>query len=68
MKKMLLITVVLIIIPFFVVKISNKDLKKYTESEIKLDFVSNRIVRVKRVNKNRIDNVRLEEYVVGAVG
>lgn len=54
MKKMLLITVVLIIIPFFVVKISNKDLKKYTESEIKLDFVSNRIVRVKRVNKNRI--------------
>ena len=68
MKKMLLITVVLIISPFFVVKISNKDLKKYTESEIKLDFVSNRIVRVKRVNKNRIDNVRLEEYVVGAVG
>ena len=68
MKKMLLITVVLIIIPFFVVKISNKDLKKYTKSEIKLDFVSNRIVRVKRVNKNRIDNVRLEEYVVGAVG
>ena len=68
MTKMLLITVVLIIIPFFVVKISNKDLKKYTESEIKLDFVSNRIVRVKRVNKNRIDNVRLEEYVVGAVG
>ena len=68
MKKMLLITVVLIIIPFFVVKISNKDLKKYTESDIKLDFVSNIIVRVKRVNKNRIDNVRLEEYVVGAVG
>ena len=66
MKKMLLITVVLIIIPFFVVKISNKDLKKYTESEIKLDFVSNRIVRVKGVNKK--DNVRLEEYVVGAVG
>ena len=33
-----------------------------------MDFVSNRIVRVKRVNKNRIDNVRLEEYVVGAVG
>ena len=25
-------------------------------------------MRVKRVNKNRIDNVRLEEYVVGAVG
>lgn len=57
-------TVVIISIPFLVVsnwKEEEKELK-----EISLEYLSSRLVRIKRSNGD-IDNVPLEEYVVGVV-
>ena len=68
MRKLIIITVVVLIIPFFVVIFFNKEVKILDEVEIKLDYVSNILIRVKRVDKNRLDSIRLEEYVVGVVG
>ena len=67
MKKIILITVVIVCIPFFVVIFFNKDIEKLEEIEIKLDYVSNILIRVKRVSEDRLDNIKLEEYVVGVV-
>lgn len=65
MKKMILYIVVLISIPFFVVtffKVDNLSFK-----EVKLNYLSNVIVKVKRGN-DKVEDVFLEEYVVGVVG
>ena len=65
MKKILLYIVVLISIPFLVViflKLDTKEIK-----EVKLNYLSNLIVRVKREEDDKIDKVFLEEYVVGVV-
>lgn len=67
MRKMLIIAVVLIGIPFLIVIFFDNQKSDYKEKVIELDYVSNVMVRVKRVSLDRIDNVRLEEYVVGAV-
>ena len=67
MKKLILMTVVLVGIPFFVVFFMNNVNNKNKEKEIKLDYVSNKIIRVMRVNKNKVENVKLENYVVGVV-
>ena len=69
MKKIIIITIILIGIPFLIVMNykDQKELSKKEEKLIKLDYISNIIVRIKRVNKDRVDNVRLEEYVVGVV-
>lgn len=64
MKRIFLYIVVLISIPFFVanyLEIDELDVK-----EVNLNYLSNVIVRVKRDDK--IENVFLEEYVVGVVG
>ena len=66
MKKIIFMTIVLIIIPFFVVNFYNYDME-YDEKTINLKYISSIFVRVKRVNKDRIDNVMLEDYVVGVV-
>ena len=66
MKKIILMIIVLIIIPFFVVNFYNYDME-YDEKTINLKYISSIFVRVKRVNKDRIDNVMLEDYVVGVV-
>ena len=65
MKKIMLMIIVLISIPFFVVYFYKEE--EIKEELIKLDYVSSIMVRVKRVNKDRIDNVMLEDYVVGVV-
>lgn len=67
MKKMIIMTVVLIGIPFFVVNFYKEEIKEFKEEVIELDYVGNTMVRVKRVNYDRIDNLRLEDYVVGVV-
>ena len=67
MKKIILITVVIVSIPFFVVIFFNKDIENLEEKEIKLDYVSNILIRVKRVSEDRLDSIKLEEYVVGVV-
>lgn len=66
MKRIMLMTVVLVGIPFFVVFYFDNNHNNY-EKEIKLDYVSNVMVRVKRVNKDKIEKINLEDYVVGVV-
>lgn len=66
MKKIFLYTAVLISIPFFVVLFLNSD-TKIKLKEIELKYLSNIVVRVKRVGSGEIQNVLLEEYVVGVV-
>jgi len=64
MKKFLVIIVVLIGIPFFVVCYVDGPIMNI--SEIKLNYLSNILVRVKRVS-GEIEKIPLEEYVVGVV-
>ena len=64
MKRIFLYIVVLISIPFLVVNFIRIDELKLKEIDLK--YLSNFIIRVKRTNNN-IDNVFLEEYVVGVV-
>ena len=66
MKKLFLYTVVLISIPFFIVLFWKND-ASVTLKEIQLNYLSNIVVRVKRVSSGEIQNVFLEEYVVGVV-
>ncbi len=61
MKKVLLITFAVILIPFIIVSIFIK------EKEIDFNLVSNTTIRVKRDKKGTIDVVPLEEYIVGVV-
>ena len=63
MKKLILFTIILIFIPFFIVKIYGLD----TVSEIELNYISNILVRVKRVDTGNIDVIPLEEYIVGVL-
>lgn len=63
MKKIILFTVVLIFIPFFIVNICNFERIK----EIELNYINNTYIRVKRLKENRIDNIPLEEYIVGVL-
>ena len=64
MKKLLIFTLIIVVIPFLIVGLEN-----YQEIKLKIKYgiVDNKVIRVKRVNKNRIDNVLLEDYVMGVV-
>lgn len=66
MKKIIIITVVLIGIPFLVVVNLYEDEKEYKEKLIDLKYLSNTFVRVKD-EAGAIDKVNLEDYVVGVV-
>jgi stage II sporulation protein D len=62
MKKILLIVVTLIFIPYLVVNFFVK------EKEIEFDLITGNVhVRVKREKTNTIDVIPLEEYIVGVV-
>ncbi len=63
MKKIILVTTMIILIPFLIVSIFIKDEIKETE----FSLVTNEEVRVKRDELNRIDTVPFEEYIVGVV-
>ena len=65
MRKLFLYTVVLVSIPFFVVFFwPNSHIKV---KEIRLNYLSNVIVRVKRNHTGDVQDIPLEEYVVGVV-
>lgn len=64
MKRLIIITAVIISIPFFVVNFISVEEEEF--KEIKLNYLSNIMVRVKRSN-GEIENLPLEEYVVGVV-
>ena len=67
MKKIFLYTAVLISIPFLIVKFYTFDTEKEKLEEIKLNYVSNITVRVKRVGTDKIEKIKLEKYVEGVV-
>ena len=63
MKKILIITIIIIFIPFLIVNFFKLDKKE----EIKLKYMSNTIIRVKRVDTGNIDKIFFEEYIVGVL-
>lgn len=64
MKRLIIVTAVIVSIPFFVVHFLDVPEKSYKEIELK--YLSNILVRVKRSSGN-IEKIPLEEYVVGVV-
>ena len=64
MKRLFLYAVLVVGIPFFVVFFWGNRIKL---KEIKLEYISNIMVRVKRVSSGEVISVPLEEYVLGVV-
>jgi len=62
MKKIIIFITLLIFIPFFIVIIYNKNYK-----EIELKYIDTTYIRVKRLKKNIIEKIPLEEYIVGVL-
>ena len=63
MKKILLFTFIIILIPFTIVNFFKVDQKE----EIKLNYESNTIIRVKRMASGKIVGVPFEQYIVGVL-
>ncbi len=63
MKKVIIFTILLIFIPFFIVTLFGMD----DITEIQLKYVSNKTVRVKRLSTDKVEEVPLEEYIVGVL-
>ena len=63
MKKIILFTVIIIFIPFVIVSFFKIDKKE----EIKLNYESNTIIRVKRLSSSEIEYLPFEEYIVGVL-
>ena len=61
LKKVLILTFVIIAIPFFVVNFFIKD------EEIKFKYASNMYIRVKDTQNNTITKVPFEDYIVGVL-
>ena len=61
MKKILLITLLVVFIPFFIVNLFVRT------DEIKFHYVSNKVIRVKDVSADKIIEVPFEEYVKGVL-
>ena len=66
MKKLIYMTLLLIILPSITILIIKPLLKEIEKKEYK--FTKNTMVRVKRVKKNIIETIPLEKYLIGVVG
>lgn len=64
MKKILLFTFIIIVIPVLIIGNNKKD---YIINKIKYGSYNNKIIRVKETKTNKIVSVPLEEYVIGVV-
>lgn len=64
MKKILLFTIIIILIPLFIVGLKNSN---EIINKIKYGSVNNKIIRVKRNDSQLIENIALEDYVIGVV-
>ena len=64
MERWIIMTVVVVSIPFFVVNFWKEEILNFKEVELK--YLSNLMVRVKR-SSGVIENIPLEGYVVGVV-
>ena len=63
MKRIIIFTILIVFIPFFIVSVySGEDIK-----EINLNYVNNINIRVKRLGNNNIDVIPLEQYIVGVL-
>ncbi len=65
MKKILYITILLIIVPLFTILIMNQN--RIKRETINYKFEKNVTVRVLRDEKNKIEKIPLEKYLVGVV-
>lgn len=63
MKKIMFLTLIIIVIPFVIVSIFDIDNKK----EIELNYESNMIIRVKRLSSGEIEYLSFEDYIVGVL-
>lgn len=63
MKNILILIIVILLIPFLIVFFENG----YSSKEIKLNYIHNLNIRVKRNATGVIDQIPLEEYVVGVL-
>lgn len=63
MKKILIMTIIILFIPFMIVIFYDIDEKK----EISLKYVSNMTIRVKRNATGIVEEVPFEEYIVGVL-
>ena len=63
MKKILLIVIIVVFVPFLIVN----SYKIQKVKEIKLNYESNYLIRVKRTSTNEIQNIPFEEYIVGVL-
>jgi len=63
MKKLIILTLIIIFIPFFVVFIY----KFYFLNEIELNYIESRNIRVKRLASDIVEIIPLEEYLVGVI-
>ena len=63
MKKLIIFTIIIVFIPFFIVSLFNIDNIK----EIKLEYINNVNIRVKRLSNDKIETIPLEEYIVGVL-
>ena len=61
MKKIFLISLLIILIPYVIVSLF------IAKDDIEFYFINNDYIRVKRVSKNKIEEVPFEEYIVGVV-
>lgn len=61
MKKIIILTIILLLVPFLIVLLIQ------TQEKTTVHFESNQIVRVKREKLNTIEKVPLEKYVIGVL-
>ena len=62
MKKIIIFILLIILIPFFIALIYNKNYK-----EIELNYINTTYIRVKRISTSTIETIPLEEYIVGVL-
>ena len=63
MKKLIILTLFITMVPFCIVMLFGID----KNEEISLNYVSNIIIRVKRMESGDIEYLPLEEYIVGVL-
>ncbi len=63
MKKILMLTILMLFLPFLLVKFYQIKEKE----EIKINYISNTIIRIKRLSSGNIEKLPLEEYIVGVL-
>ena len=64
MKKILILTLIIILIPLLIVGIDHKEEIIY---KIKYGSINNKIIKVKKIDTGNIEEVPLEKYVLGVV-